>query len=454
MKIQLPQVGESVTEGIIGRWLKQVGDWVEKYDPLVEVVTDKVSMEMPSPASGVLTSIVAEEGQTVPMGDVIAEISVEGEEADGDDVGSSAPPAAASPDQVIDRIGVLLKDVAPVGPTGSGNIPSTGTEPSAQPSAQRRDVAGRQTVQRYSPAVSRMAADNGVDLSQLHGTGIGGRVTRQDVEDFLSSSKTAATEPMAQETSEDISSSAQTGEPERGFPPAQDIDEERIPLTPVRRIVAVNMVRSSTEIPQAWSYVEVDVSGLVQRRESYKEEFRLREGVNLTYLPFAVKAAAGALGQHRLLNSSWDGNAIVVKRRINIGVAVAALDGLVVPVVRDADMLRIANLAKAIDELTDKARRGKLVLEDVEGGTFTVNNTGALGSVVSRPLVNYPQAAIITTEAIVKRPVVVNDAIAIRSMMNVCLSFDHRILDGSNASAFLNDVKQRLEAIGPDTGIY
>lgn len=430
MKIQLPQVGESVTEGIIGRWLKQVGDRVEKYDPLVEVVTDKVNMEMPSPVSGVLTSIVVEEGQTVPMGDVIAEISVEGE-ADGDDVESSVPPAAASLDQVIDRTGVLLKDVAPVGPTGSGNIPSAGTEPST-PSG---DVEGRRTVQRYSPAVSRLAADHGVDLSEVHGTGIGGRVTRQDVEDFLSSAQTAAPEQAA-----------------------RDDNEERVPLTPVRRIVAANMVRSSTEIPQAWSYVEVDVSGLVQRRESHKEEFRLREGLNLTYLPFAVKAVADSLRQNRLLNSSWDGdaggNAIVVKRRINIGVAVAAPDGLVVPVVRDADMLSIASLAKAIDELTDKARRGKLVLEDVEGGTFTVNNTGALGSVVSRPLVSYPQAAIITTEAIVKRPVVVDDAIAIRSMMNVCLSFDHRILDGSNASAFLNDVKQRLEAIGPDTGIY
>jgi 2-oxoisovalerate dehydrogenase E2 component (dihydrolipoyl transacylase) len=430
MKIELPHVGESVTEGIIGRWLKQVGDRVEKYDPLVEVVTDKVNMEMPSPVSGVLTSIVAAEGQTVPMGDVIAEIKVEGE-ADGDDVASSAPPAASSPDQVIDRTGVLLKDVAPVGPTGSGNVSSASTEPPT-PSG---GVEVRQTIQRHSPAVSRLASDNGVDLSQVHGTGIGGRVTRQDVEDFLSSSKTAATEPTAQE-----------------------VDEERIPLTPVRRIVAANMVRSSTEIPQAWSYVEVDVSGLVQRRESQKGEFQLREGVNLTYLPFAVKAVADALRQHRLLNSSWDGdaggNAIVVKRRINIGVAVAAPDGLVVPVVRDADLLSVANLAKAIDELTDRARRGKLVLGDVEGGTFTVNNTGALGSVVSRPLVSYPQAAIITTEAIVKRPVVVGDAIAIRSMMNVCLSFDHRILDGSSASAFLNDVKQRLEAIGPGTGIY
>ena len=180
--------------------------------------------------------------------------------------------------------------------------------------------------------------------------------------------------------------------------------------------------------------------------------------MNLTYLPFAVKAIADALRQNRLLNSSWSGDgggdAIILKRRINIGVAVAASDGLVVPVVRDADALSIANLAKAIDELTDRARRGNLAIEDVQGGTFTVNNTGALGSVVSRPLVSYPQAAIITTEAIVKRPVVVNDAIAIRSMMNVCLTFDHRILDGSEASAFINDVKQRLEAIGPDTGIY
>jgi 2-oxoisovalerate dehydrogenase E2 component (dihydrolipoyl transacylase) len=219
-------------------------------------------------------------------------------------------------------------------------------------------------------------------------------------------------------------------------------------------MIAEHMVRSATQIPAAWSIVEVDATGLVQRRESAKEDFQRREGVNLTYLPFVIKAVAESLKENPLLNSSWGGDAVILKKRINIGVAVAAPAGLVVPVIHDADRLSIAGLAKAVDELTARARQGKLRLEDVQGGTFTVNNTGALGSVVSQPIINYPQAAILTTEAIVKRPVVVNDAIAIRSMMNICLTFDHRIMDGAESSAFINAVKRRLEAIGPETGIY
>ena len=455
MRIELPQVGESVTEGIIGRWLKQVGDRVEKYDPLVEVVTDKVNMEMPSPVSGVLTRITADEGQTVPMGDIIAEISVDGEK-EAADLESGASATASPSEETIDRTGVLLKDVAPVGPTGSGNVLPPVTE-----SRPTRDDAVSQPVRRYSPAVTRLAQDHGIDLSEVAATGIGGRVTRKDVEAFLYSPRPDSTEPAvalstAVEPDEPSLSSTQPAkrEPTTTSPSPAESDEERVPLSPVRRIVAENMVRSATQIPQAWSLIEVDVSGLVTRRESLREEFQLREGVNLTYLPFAVKAVAEALRENPLLNSSWDGDAIIVKRRINIGVAVAAPNGLVAPVVRDADTRSIADLTKAIDDLTSRARRGALALEDVQGGTFTVNNTGALGSVVSQPLVNYPQAAIITTEAIVRRPVVVSDAIAIRSMMNLCLTFDHRVLDGSTASAFVNDVKRRLEAIGPDTGIY
>ena len=446
MKIELPQVGESVTEGIIGRWLKQVGDRVEKYDPLVEVVTDKVNMEMPSPVSGVLTSIVAAEGQTVPMGEVIAEIAVEGEK---DSHGGEETEAAPGPmDEAIDRIGVLSRDIAPVGPTGSGSLQpvaeSGGVQQlraehkrDAEPAAAKEEERGPRERKRYSPAVSRLARENRVDLSLVTGTGIDDRVTRRDVEAFIASHAQAP-----EQASTDLSSSVSSPE------------EERVPLTPVRRIVADNMARSATEIPQAWSLVEVDVSGLVRRREALREEFRRREGINLTYLPFTVKAVAEALRENPILNSSWGGDCIILKRRINIGVAVAAPDGLVVPVVRDADTLSVADLAKAMDSLTERARGGNLAIEDVQNGTLTVNNTGALGSVLSRPLVNHPQAAIVTTELIVRRAVVVGDAIAIRSMMNVCLSFDHRILDGSEASAFINDVKRRLEAIGPETGIY
>ena len=423
MIIELPQVGESVTEGVIGKWLKSVGERVERFDPLVEVVTDKVNMEMPSPVSGTLTAVLASEGETVPMGAPIAEMAVEGETAA---LRQARDERAESPN----RIGTLLKDVAPVGPTGSGGPIS------ADPPERPARSSGRR---RYSPAVLRLAEERDVDLDKIEGTGLGGRVTLKDVRRF-------------------IELAAAVEEPEDGGPEAlrtpTDTDEERALLTPVRRMIAENMVRSATEIPQAWTLIEVDVSGLVARRQAIRDDFREREGMNITYLPFVMKAVAESLKENPLLNSSWDGDAILYKRRINIGIAAAAPDGLVVPVVHDADAMSIAGLARKIDDLTARARRGQLRLEDVQGGTFTLNNTGVLGSVVSQPLVNFPQAAILTTEAIVKRPVVVGDGIAIRSMMNLCMSFDHRIMDGAEASAFINAVKRRLEAVGPETGVY
>ena len=403
MKIELPHVGESVTEAIIGKWLRQVVD-------RVEVVTDKVSMEMPSPASGVLSSIFAEEGQTVQMGAVIAEMAVEGEEEAGGE-----PLNVATEPQVVDRTGRLLKDVAPVGPTGSGGPATAGDTRRGPPSAQR-----------YSPAVLRLAAEHDVDLSMIAGTGIEGRITRKDVQGYVDRREAA---------------------------PGPTEDEERLPLTPVRRMIADNMARSTTEIPEAWTVVEADVSGLVALREGAKAEFLRREGVKLTYLPFVVKAVAESLKENRLVNSSWGRDSIILKRRINVGVAIAAPGGLVVPVVHEADSLSVTALAGAIDDLATRARRGKLGLEDVQGGTFTINNTGALGSVTGKAIINHPQAAILNTEAIVKRPVVIQDAIAIRSIMNLCLTFDHRILDGAEAGAFVSDVKHRLEAIGSGDGV-
>ena len=422
MKIELPQVGESVTEGIIGKWLKQVGDTVEKYEPLVEVVTDKVDMEVPSPVSGILTNIVADEGQTVQMGRVIAEIRVEGEAEEA--AAGEAPPegsTTAPGPEAIGRTGVLLKDVAPVGPTGSGGPVPPPREESAP--------VGR--GQRHSPAVQRLAQEHGIDLSSVTGTGMGGRVTRRDVQNYLDATEVASAEHIS----------------------APGAESDRVPLSPVRRLIAQNMIKSATQIPQVWTMVEADVSGMVQLRESAKAQFLDTEGVNLTYLSFVVKAVAESLKENPLLNSSWGGDAIIIKRLINLGIAVAAPDGLVVPVIKSADTLTVVGLAKAVDDLTKRAREGELNLEDVQGGTFTVNNTGALGSTVSQPLINPPQAAIIATETIVKRPVVIEDSVAIRSVMNLCLTFDHRILDGLEASSFINAVKRRLEAIGPDTTI-
>ena len=434
MEIELPQVGESVTQGVLGKWLVRVGDRVERYAPLVEVVTDKVNMEMPSPVSGVVKSILAQEGQTVPMGTVIAEIEVKGgEQVARNNAETPAAPSPLSP-TAVDRVGTLMADAAPVGPTGSGGPISAGVTDGAA-----------QALARYSPAVQRLAAEHGVDLALVEGTGLNGRVTRNDVRVYVAArdGDVGVGVPGAEVPGAD--------QPERSRPLAPD--EERVPLTPTRRIIADNMVRSATEVPQAWSMVEADVTGMVRLRQRAREELRRRDGVNLTYLAFVLKAVADSLKENPLVNSSWGGDAIVLKRRINLGVATAAPEGLVVPVIHDADYLSIPALAAAVEDLAARARESKLTLPDVQGGTFTVNNTGALGSVIGKPLISPPQVAIMNTEAIVKRPVVVDDAIAIRSIMNLCLTFDHRVLDGAEASAFLAAVKGRLEDILPDMAV-
>jgi len=435
--IDLPHVGESVVEGIIGQWLKKPGDRIEKYDPLVEVVTDKVTMEVPSPVSGVLTRIIAEEGETVPMGAPIAE--VETDEEPPAPASPAAPQATSGGPQHVDTIGYLVTDIKPVGPTGGGM-----DDPAAAPTSIERpappptpppptSAARREDRARYSPAVRRLATELNVDLSRVTGTGMGGRITREDAAKFAQG----------------------PGIVPAAVAPAQPgANEEAVALTPVRRLIAQHMTRSASEIPAAWSTVEVDVNDLVAIRQGMKDEFQAREGVGLTYLPFVIKAVVESLREHPYLNSTWGEDKIILKKRINVGIAVAAPDGLVVPVIHDAPSMSVAELAKAGRDLTNRAREGKLTLPDVQGGTFTVNNTGALGSVMSQPIINHPQAAILTTESIQRRPVVVGDGIAIRSMMNVCLTFDHRIVDGAQASAFLQSVKQRLEAMGPDTAVY
>ena len=442
--IELPQVGESVVEGTIGKWLKQPGDQVDRYEPLVEVITDKVTMEIPSPVKGSLVKILAEEGQVVPMGAPLAEIETsesmtegmtegeQGPQTPGESVREAVPSAGTT--------GYLLRDVKPVGPTGGGPV-----EEQPAPAAQ----SGSNGALRVSPAVRRLARQHNIDLSLIAGTGMGGRITRDDVVGYVESAgvQTQAAPPAP---------AIVPGEalaPEREET-AGAVDEEYVSLSPVRRLIAEAMVRSVSQIPHAWSTVEVDVSGLVARRNLVRSDFEQREGVDLTYLPFVIKVVTESLRENPTLNATWGGDKIILKRRINLGIAVSAPMGLIVPVIHDADRLSIAGLAHALRDLTQRARQNRLTLADVQGGTFTLNNTGALGSTLSQPIINHPQAAILTTEAIQKRPVVVNDAIAIRSMMNLCMSFDHRINDGAEASRFLQSVKGRLEAIGPDTAIY
>ena len=432
--IELPHVGESIVEGTIGKWLKQPGDTVERYEPLVEVITDKVTMEVPSPVNGSLLRVIAQEGETIPMGAPIAEMET-------DEVLPESPPPP-TPDLVTPRpesrdalpvstTGYLVKDVRPVGPTGGGPTLADATPASDPVDEPRRGGA------RVSPAVRRLVNEHGIDLSRVQGTGMGGRITRDDVLNYL---KTEPASPPA------------AAGPDQAAAP--DSEEEHVPLTPVRRMIAEAMVRSVSQIPHAWSTVEVDVTNLVALRAHVRADFEQREGVDLTYLPFIIKAVVESLNEHRTLNASWGGDKIILKNRINLGIAVAAPEGLIVPVIHDADRLGVAGLARAARDLTQRARQGRLKLDDVRGGTFTLNNTGALGSLMSNPIINHPQAAIMTTETIQKRAVVRDDAIAIRSMMNICLSFDHRINDGAESSEFLQNVKTRLEAMGPDTPIY
>ena len=448
MILELPHVGESVVEGTIGKWLKQPGDKLTRFEPLVEVITDKVTMEVPSPIDGSLLKILAQEGETVPMGAPIAEL----ETADGSSGAALAPtakptpaPAPAGQPAPVGTTGYLVKNINPVGPTGGGveaeqespvpvQAPQQAPPPTDQPTAEAPGGASR-----LSPAVRRLAREHGVDLAQVSGTGLGGRITRDDLIRHVEAKSTPA------ETAAQPQASPQT---EAGA------DEQHVPLTPVRRMIADAMVRSVSQIPHAWSTIEVDVTGLVSLRAQVRTAFEQREGVDLTYMPFAIKALAESLKEHPTLNASWGGDKIILKRQINVGIAVAAPNGLVVPVIHDADRLSIAGLAATLRDLTKRARQNKLTIEDVQGGTFTLNNTGALGSIISYPIINHPQAAILTTEAIQKRAVVRDDAIAIRSMMNICMAFDHRINDGAESGAFLQAVKSRLESMGPDTPLY
>ena len=460
--IELPHVGESVVEGTIGKWLKQPGDEVKRYEPLVEIITDKVTMEVPSPVEGSVIKLLAEEGETLPMGAAIAEVataeSPEGvePEAAAIKVEVTTPEESNSPGTT----GYLLRDVTPVGPTGGAAVelaeptgsnadtgqarPTAVVQPPAPPAppAQTVQTTPRSGQTRLSPAVRRLAQEHSIDISRIQGSGLGGRVTRDDVLRYLESGP-ALTPPYSTAPTRDLEGSTSV-----------DGQETHISVSPVRRMIAEAMVRSVTEIPHAWSTVEVDVSGLVALRSSVRTEYEKNQGGSLTYLPFVIKAVVEALKEFPTMNATWGGDKIILKNRVNLGLAVAAPEGLIVPVIHNADQFSIAGLAAGANDLAERARTKKLTLDDVQGGTFTLNNTGALGSYVSGPIINYPQAGILTTETIQKRAMVIDDAIAIRSMMNLCLSFDHRINDGAEASGFLTAVKNKLQAFGPGTSIY
>lgn len=402
--VTMPQLGESVTEGTVLRWLKQPGEPVALDEPLCEIETEKVNVELPSPYEGVMGRQLAAQGETVPVGAPLCEILSVRTEAG---VEEQAELVAAAP---------------------SAEPASVAKRPSESPTSPAGDRR-----QRYTPAVLRLARLHGIDLEQLRGTGLGGRVTRKDVEAFLAAREPAgAATPLVAPQAETRPSAATAASA-----------YEVVPLSATRRTIAERLTRAAREVPQAWTMVEVDVTELLRVRERIAQ----RLGRHLTLLPFFARAVCRALGDHPNLNARFEDGELRRYRDVNLGVAVAAPTGLVVPVIHRAQEFAIEGLARVLDELVERARAGKLRLEDVEGGTFTVNNTGAFGSVASRPILNAPEVAIVTLERVTRRPVVIGeDGIAIRSMVNVCLTFDHRALDGHEAGAFLASLKSVLES--------
>jgi 2-oxoisovalerate dehydrogenase E2 component (dihydrolipoyl transacylase) len=419
--VTMPQLGESVTEGTIVRWLKAEGDDVERDEPLCEIDTDKVSAELPSPFAGTLEQRLVPEGTTVAVGTEIATMAVAG-------AAEVAPEEAAEAEfPTVADTETEERSVAAVSAGGNG----------------RGVVEDAETLRltRSSPVVRRLAREHEVDLEEVEGSGIGGRVTKGDIEAFIEDGGARRAAPEQEPV------------PER----VEVRDGDRVlEVTGIRRAIANRMSLSKREAPHAWAMVEVDVTGLVALRREMQAGFYEREGARLTYLPFIVEAAVEGLRQNPVLNSVWDGGRILLRKDVHVGIAVDLGDALIVPVVRDAGELNLSGLARRIDDVVGRARSGELTPDDVSGGTFTVNNPGALGSVISTPIINHPQAAILSAEAIVRRPVVVQtggaEAIAIRSMMNLEVSFDHRILDGGVALRFLNAVKRRLERYGSEGG--
>jgi 2-oxoisovalerate dehydrogenase E2 component (dihydrolipoyl transacylase) len=416
--ITMPQLGETVTEGTVAQWLKRVGDSVEKYEAFVEVSTDKVNAEVPSPVSGTIRELIVKEGETVPTGAPIAII---------DEVGAAAAAAPAH-------------TPAPTEAVAARHGASNG---------KRSEPAANGGV-RVSPAVRRLAREHHIDYSTVSGSGQHGRVTANDILAAAKAGPSAAAAALINaDNAEYVAPSRAPALARTAAPVPGDL----IPLTQARKLIAQRMRESKQTAPHAWTMVEVDVTSLWKWRAREKDAFEAANGVKLTLLPFFMRAVVESLAQFPLMNASFTDEGIRVHKSVNLGIAAAVEGNLVVPVVRNADQLAIKGLALAAGALIEKARRGRLGADDLAGGTFTVNNTGANGSVLSAPILVPGQAGIVTMEAVVKRPVVRDDdAIAIRSMMNVCLSLDHRVIDGAVASGFLVDLKRRLEAMGTSSG--
>ena len=454
----MPQLGESVHEGTISKWLVKPGDKVVEFEPMLEVDTDKVNAEVPAPVTGILREILAKEGETVQAGAEIAvvEIGSDGKESATPEAPAPAPataapkvseetaqPAASKPEAEVPE---KAAEAVAAKPAPKERIPSPSSgervrEQGGEENGEEENAAKESSApkpdsgeHRYSPAVQMQASELKVDLSKVTGTGIGGRVTKKDVQEFAAHPKAAAAAPPQAVT------------------PGQG--DQVVQLTRVRKLIAENMVRSKTTIPHAWQTQEADMSGVVANRAANKAAFQKQEGFSLTYLPYVMAATAAALREHPEVNATFNETEIIIHRDINLGISVGLEDTLIVPVVRRADGLSLAGLARAVNDVATRAKNKQLKADDLAGATFTVNNSGTFGTLFSYSVINPGQAGILTMEAIVDRPMAVNGMIGIKPMMYLCFSFDHRVLDGLQAARFLTSCRKWLEAVALESPVY
>lgn len=428
-EIKMPHLGESVTEAAIVQWLVKPGDSVKRYDPLMEVVSDKVTTEVPSDFDGVVKEFLISLDTDVPIGTAVMTLETE-ETTEKTEEATLAPVKEASAEQAQEH----------------ETVETTSTATSHQ-----------KNNGRYSPAVLKIAQEKKIDLTQVTGTGRDGRITRKDVTNFTPTQARTPEKTVSPGTSPSISEEpvASQNESAATASPTETTTDKIVSADPVRKAIAKKMVQSVNEIPHAWLMVEADVTNLVQLRNSLKDEFKQQEGLSLSFFPFFAKAVIQALKKNPKINTSWDDGSIIYHKDVNLSVAVTTDEHLYVPVIQQADNYSIAGLAKEINRLAQEVRQGTLASKEMQGGTFTLNNTGTLGSVQSMGIINHPQAAILQVESINKRLVPTADGgFKVADMVNLCLSIDHRILDGQQAGKFLRDVKDNLAKYNADTDVY
>ncbi len=438
--VLMPQMGESIAEGTLSKWLKKLGDSVKRDEPIFEISTDKVDAEIPAPTAGVLAEILVTEGQTVPIQTLVARI-----ETDASAAAAVGPAPSAQPSAVAPTPPPAVAPSRPVAPARPPTVPA-----SRPPAVAPTDESMEERLRRKStPLVRRMVAEHGLDLTTIPGSGLAGRVTRNDVLAFLEQPPVPATPALA------------SGSPP-AFPPArppagpavEPWDGDKVePWSRIRKLTADHMVMSRRVSPHVNSVIEIDYTRVAQVRAKRKAEFAER-GVNLTFLAFIAKAVAENLRKHPVVNSAVMGEATILRREINLGIAVALDWGLIVPVIRHADELSLIGIARAIQDLADRARAKKLSPDEVQKGTFTITNPGVFGTVVGLPIINQPQSAILAVGGIEKQPAVITapdgtDAIAIRTKGFLAMAFDHRVVDGADADRFLADLKRSLHDV-PD----